>query len=1098
MSNSRNINPTQPMAYAELMAVSHFSFQMGASSPEELVQRAHALGYQALALTDHCSVAGVVRAHIKAKELGLAFIPGSTLTWPDAWRLVVLPQTLSGWSALCRLITHARTGMASGAHSGAAQRVEKAHVHLPIWSAVAPQLDDCVLILVPPRLPLDDGDAAMHAVLARLLDWKKVLPDTQRLWLGAALHQAADDDWWQQQLRWLEVQSGVPVVCVGDVRMHARSRKPLLDVVTAIGLGRTLSQSGAALTANAQMHLRRRLQLARIMPPLWLQRSVQIMQTCVFSLDDIKYRYPTESVSPGETPTQTLRRLTGAGLLQRYPNGVAPEIQQQIEHELVLIAELAYEMYFLTVHDLVRFARERGILCQGRGSAANSAVCYALGITEVDPAKSTLLFERFISRARKEPPDIDVDFEHQRREEVIQYIYQKYGRDRAAITATVMTYRPRSALRDVGKVLCVDARLVDAISKAHPGLYTREIQADLLNEGLRRAGITAASVAQYAQWHQWLALSAQLVGAPRQLGQHSGGFVLTQGRLSDLVPIENARMPERSLIQWDKDDLDAVGLLKVDVLALGMLSAIRRCLALVGQRRGLTAPLRMQDIPSEDAATYEMLCRADSVGVFQVESRAQMSMLPRLKPRCFYDLVVQVAIVRPGPIQGGMVHPYLRRRQGMESVTYPGLALKKALGRTLGVPIFQEQVMQIAMLAAGFSAEEADQLRRSMAAWKRKGGVHHFYERIVSGMLAHGYTPAFADQIFKQIEGFGEYGFPESHAASFALLVYVSAWLKRHEPACFLAAMLNSLPMGFYGPSQLVQDAQRHGVEVLPVDVAHSEWLCTVIGSTVPRVRLGLCLISGLSQAAVQRLLSARASAAFADIADLAQRSGLAQHELACLAKADAMRHLAGHRRLQWWAASAAHDGVPLLDSDVGVGVDVGVGAGVDVESDTANTDWLPAASLGEEVIQDYASTQLSLRAHPVALLRVRLTQKRLMTASVLNTYPDRRLARACGLVTVRQRPSTAKGVLFLTLEDETGQVNVVIWKDLQQQAEQRRAMMGAQLLAVYGVWQRDTDTQTGLPGQVTHLIAKRVEDVSHWLVDLNASPLIYPKHEFH
>ena len=1090
-----------PPAYAELMALSHFSFQVGASSPEALVTRASELGYSALALTDVCSVAGVVRAHVQAKQLGLTFLPGASFTWPDGWRLVALPQNITGWSALCRLITQARTGTIQGDGVSTTpedvpvdeeDRVEKGLVRMPPWPQVARQLTDCALILIPPRLPVGTPTTTLDAVAQRLTAWQTQL-STQapaRLWIGAVLHQQADDDWWQQQLKIWEIETRIPVVCVGDARMHVRAKKPLLDVVTAIGLRRPLRDCGSALVGNAQMHLRRRWHLARLVPSTWLTRSVAVMQSCRFSLDDIKYRYPTESVAPGETPTQTLARLTQAGLLMRYPSGIPERVQAQIKHELSLINDLSYEMYFLTVHDLVRFARERGILCQGRGSAANSAVCYALGITEVDPAKSTLLFERFISRARKEPPDIDVDFEHQRREEVIQYIYQKYGRDRAAITATVMTYRPRSALRDVGKALGVDERLVQAFCKAHPGMYARTIQQAALDEVLERIQMTAQTPAHYAQWLLWLDLAGQLMGAPRQLGQHSGGFVLTQGRLTDLVPIENARMPARSLIQWDKDDLDAVGLLKVDVLALGMLSAIQRCLTLVGQQRGLSGPLPIQAIPAEDPATYEMLCRADSIGVFQVESRAQMSMLPRLKPRCFYDLVVQVAIVRPGPIQGGMVHPYLRRRQGIEPVSYPGPALKQALGRTLGVPIFQEQVMQIAMLAAGFTAEEADQLRRSMAAWKRKGGVEKFYDRIVSGMVAHGYSVAFADQIFQQIQGFGEYGFPESHAASFALLVYVSAWLKRHEPACFLAAMLNSLPMGFYGPSQLVQDAQRHGVTVLPVDVVHSDWDSTV--GAHQTVRLGLNRVSGLSERGAHRLVMARSEAPFASVVDLAERAALNQSDINQLAQADALHSLAGHRRLQWWASTAAHDRVAALG-----GAATAVSA-IDAE-DAAS--WLPEASVGEAVVQDYASTALSLRAHPVGLLRDRLAAKRLMPAAVLHTYPDRRLARAAGLVTVRQRPGTAKGVLFLTLEDETGVVNVVAWQSLQAQPQQRHALMGARLLAVYGVWQRDTDVRTGEPGQVMHLIAKRVVDLSDWLSELTtleSKPLRYPTHEFH
>jgi error-prone DNA polymerase len=746
-------------------------------------------------------------------------------------------------------------------------------------------------------------------------------------------------------------------------------------------------------------------------------------------------------------------------------------VAQQVAHELALIAELRYEMYFLTVHDIVRFARGQGILCQGRGSAANSAVCYCLGVTEVDPAHSSLLFERFISRARNEPPDIDVDFEHERREEVIQYIYARYGRERAALTATVVSYRPRSALRDVGRALGVDEALIDRLAKSHHWFDGRSIK----DEEFAQAGLDP----QDRQLALWRSLVAQLLGFPRHLSQHVGGFVLTQGKLTRLVPVENAAMPDRSIIQWDKDDLDAMGLLKVDVLALGMLSAIRRCLALVGQRRG--RPLRLQDIPADDAATYDMVCAADTVGVFQIESRAQMSMLPRLRPRCFYDLVIEVAIVRPGPIQGGMVHPYLRRRQGLEPVDFPP-ALQPALARTLGVPIFQEQVMQIAMLAADFSPDEADALRRSMAAWKRRGGVHKFHDLLVQRMQAKGYTAEYAEGIFGQIVGFGEYGFPESHAASFAQLVYVSAWLKRHEPACFLAALINSQPMGFYAPSQLVQDAQRHGISVLPADVSHSDWDCTIqqlesdpnkkSGSDSNcSVRLGLCLVAGLARAVGERVVAARLAAGFASVEDLALRAGLDRGDLRALAAADALASLAGHRRQQVWDASALQPVPPLLQ-------------GVPVQEPRL---LLPAADEGQEVLLDYASTGLTLRSHPLSLLRSSLSKMKLMTAAELHGQPDGRLVRACGLVTMRQQPGTAKGVMFVTLEDETGCVNVIVWKSLRER--QRTAAVQSRLLAVYGVWQRDTESG----GEVRHLIAGHLRDLTPLLGGLSS-----PSREFH
>ena len=1083
--------------YAELMAMSHFSFQMAASSPQDMVQRAYDLGYSAIALADLCSVAGVVRAHVRAKELGMAFIPASSFAWSDGWRLVALPQDKLGWGQLCEFITLARGSGQPDALSEGLPRVDKAHVRMPSWQYAAGHLQHCVHLLIPPRLALDETctayphqlSPALSAIAQRITQWCALAGATP-VRIGAVLHQAVDDDWWQHCLWQLERATQQAVVLVGDARIHVRSSKPLLDVVNAIGLGRSVQQCGDALHANAQMHLRSRLHVSRLVPEHWLSRSVEVAQLCHFSLDHIRYQYPREVVQDApahESPAHTLTRLVQEGLCRRYTH-TPDKVQAQVSYELALITELGYEMYFLTVYDLVRFARSRGILCQGRGSAANSAVCYALGITEVDPARSVVLFERFISRARKEPPDIDVDFEHQRREEVIQYMYSKYGRHRCTIAATVMTYRPRSALRDVGKALGIEEPLIAAMSKAHPGMYARAVQDEWLDTVLSKLGMAHASAQQRAHWQLWLDLSRDLLGAPRQLGQHSGGFVLTDGPLSQLVPIENARMPHRSLIQWDKDDLDAVGLLKVDVLALGMLSAIKRCLAFMSQRYGRA--WRMQDIPSEDSATYAMLSRAQSIGVFQVESRAQMSMLPRLKPTCFYDLVVQVAIVRPGPIQGGMVHPYLRRRQGLEPVSYPSAALKEALGRTLGVPIFQEQVMQIAMLAAGFSADEADQLRRSMAAWKRKGGVHKFYERIVSGMVAHGHTVAFAEQIFKQIEGFGEYGFPESHAASFALLVYVSAWMKCHEPACFLAALLNSLPMGFYGPSQLVQDAQRQGVVVHPVDVLLSDWdcsLCSAPVDTQPAVRLGLCLASGLSASAGLRIVQARDKRVFESIEDLVARAQLDAGDIKALANADALQTLAGHRRMQLWQASVAHLHTPLLNGQA--------------SDDDINSTWqahthIAPLLLGEQIAQDYNSIGLSLKGHPVALVRAELSRMRIQTAETLQRYRNGKLAKACGLVTVRQKPGTAKGVLFITLEDETGVVNVVVWQSVQ--TRQRAVVMHAKLMAVYGVWQRDTDPTTGQPGRVCHLVAQHVVDMTAQLQTATAQDVHLAPHEFH
>jgi error-prone DNA polymerase len=766
---------------------------------------------------------------------------------------------------------------------------------------------------------------------------------------------------------------------------------------------------------------------------------------CHFSLDELRYQYPQELVPEGQTPAAWLRRLSYEGMGRRWPQGAPAGVQQQVEHELALIAELGYEHYFLTVHDIVAFARSRGILCQGRGSAANSAVCYCLGITEVDPARTAVLFERFISKERNEPPDIDVDFEHERREEVIQYLYAKYGRERAALTATVISYRPRSAIRDVGKALGFDEVALDRLAKDHWWWDSSGIA----EPRLREAGLDPDSLAV----RQLVALSGQIMGFPRHLSQHTGGFVLTRGPLSELVPIENAAMPDRTVIQWDKDDLDAMGLLKVDVLALGMLTAIRKALDFIGQRRGFD--FQLQDIPPEDPATYDMFCAADTVGVFQIESRAQQSMLPRLKPRCFYDLVIEVALVRPGPIQGGAVHPYLDRRQGRAPVDYPP-GLEAALGRTLGVPVFQEQCMQIAIIAAGFSPDEADGLRRAMAAWKRKGGLGKYERRLIDGMTERGYSLAFAQSVYEQVKGFSSYGFPESHAASFALLVYASGWIKRHHPAEFLAALLNSQPLGFYSPSQLVQDAKRHGVSVRPPDVLHSDWDCTLedTGEALPVVRLGLRLVSGLSREAAGRIVAARAQDGwFESTEDLALKAELDRQDLQQLAAADALASLSGHRRQQVWDASALRSAPRLL------------------REAPVNEDWLalPEAPEGEAIVWDYASLGLSLRRHPLALLRPLLERRRLTTAEALRQARHGQLVRYAGIVTVRQQPETASGVVFVSLEDETGVVQAIVWRHVRER--QRQVLTRSRLLLIHGTWQRE--------GEVCNLIAGHLQDLT-------------------
>ena len=1069
-------SPAPLPGYAELHCLSNFSFQRGASHPKELVARAAQLGYQALALTDECSVAGVVRAWEAAKECGLHLIVGSEFVWGDL-RLVALARDAQGWGNLCEFITAARAAAPKGQY------------HVGPGSPFS-LLQGCELLLAPCRERMDASDFVAVSACLSSARAQFGLNFDGHLWLAVELHLAPDDSLWLATLQRAGAALGLPLVAAGDVHMHARSRKPLQDVITAVQRGCSVAECGFALQPNAERHLRQRVRLAGIYPPELLAATLTVAARCTFSLGEIRYQYPLETVPPGMTPAQALAWLAQEGAMGRYPQGVPDWIAAQIRKELALIAHCQYEMYFLTVHDIVRFARSQGILCQGRGSAANSVVCYVLGITAVAPEDSHLLFERFISKERSEPPDIDVDFEHDRREEVIQYIYAKYGRERAAITAVVATYRTRSALRDVGKALAVAPALVDAFAKDHHW-FDEGIAADRLQELAQAVGVplhrhTAAL---------WLELAAQLKGFPRHLSQHVGGFVLTQGKLTRLVPVEPASMEGRSVIQWDKDDLDTMGLLKVDVLALGMLSALRRCLDLRAVLRG--ERWLLHDIPREDPATYDMICAADTVGVFQIESRAQMSMLPRLQPRVFYDLVVEVAIVRPGPIQGGMVHPYLqareRRRHG-QPLELEKPELEAALARTLGVPIFQEQVMQIAMIAAGFGPGMADDLRRSMAAWKRKGGVHRFERPLIGGMEARGYRTEFAQAIFQQMLGFGEYGFPESHAHSFALLSYASSWLKCHEPACFLAALLNSLPMGFYSASQLVQDARRHGVRVLPIDVLASHWDCTLEGPLAavpgvalpqPAVRLGLRLVSGLATAAGQRLVQIRQAlhdaavagkpgaapapalapefvpaTCFTSTEDLALRAQLSQQDLQALAAADALASLSGHRRQQMWDAAAQHT-APALWRDVPVH-----------EVPLA----LPAAHEGEEIVFDYAATGLTLRRHPLALLRPRLARWRLQTALQLHSAPNGRKVRACGIVTMRQRPGTAKGTMFVTLEDETGPVNVIVWPALVE--HWRQPLLGARLLAVEGVWQCSPHGPDG-QAVVRHLVAQRFKDLT-------------------
>lgn len=1035
--------PSPLPPYAELQCASNFSFLRGASHPEQLVARAAELGYAALAITDECSVAGVVRAHGEAKRQGLHLIVGSQFRVNDergnALRLIALAMDRDGYGNLCELITLARN------------RVDKGDYLLTAADFTSPPEDlghlrglpDCIVLLAPDYC-IDGGKLQQQAAWMRA-----TFGDRARLAL-TLLYRGHDERHKSIVLQAAEMHR-LKVAATGDVCMHVRSRKRLQDVLTAIRLGQPVARCGRGLFMNAEQHLRSRLRLANMAPPETLAEAVAIAAQCRFSLDQLRYEYPDELVPSGHTPASYLREQTWIGARKRFPAGIPANVQLQIEHELQLIAEMQYEPYFLTVYDIVSFAKSRHILCQGRGSAANSAVCYCLGITEVDPARGNLLFERFISKERNEPPDIDVDFEHQRREEVIQYIYEKYGRQRAALTGVVITYRPKSAIRDAGKALGIDAQIIDRLASSHRWWDSKEN----LHERFAECGLNAdAPLALH-----WRQVALELMGFPRHLSQHPGGFVIARDKLSRLVPIEKATMEGRSVVQWDKDDLDALGLLKIDILALGMLSALRRGLEFIAQQQA--EPFELSDIPAEDASTYAMISQADTVGVFQIESRAQMSMLPRLKPRTFYDLVIEVAIIRPGPIQGGMIHPYLRRRQGLEPVTYPSDDVKAALSRTLGVPIFQEQVMQLAMLAAGFSAGEADQLRRAMAAWKRKGGLDKFHAKLVGGMLERGYTLEFAEALFSQIEGFAEYGFPESHAASFALLAYASAWMKRHHPAAFLAALLNSQPMGFYSPSQLVQDARRHGVEVRAVDVTRSEWDATLesVRGEAPAVRLGLNIVQGLARESGWRIEEARAVRDFSDLNDLALRANLSSIDLKALAAANALQAIAGNRREAAWHAAVAAPGKGLLKA--------GSIAPDDIE--------LPAPNEAQQTVADYRSIGLTLGRHPLALLRKHLLQRRLLPADTLAHFKHGQFARACGIVTVRQRPATAKGTVFVTLEDETGVINVIVWPALVE--KQRRELLQSSLLAVYGIWQTENN--------VHHLIAKRLVDLSDLLGSL-------------
>ncbi|GLQ49174.1 error-prone DNA polymerase [Dyella flava] len=1016
--------------YAELHCLSDFSFQRGASSARELFERATDCGYAALAITDECSLAGIVRAFEASRDTKMPLIVGTEIQLSDGPKLVLLAETKQGYIALCRLITQGRRASTKGNYRlSRSDLVDGAPGTLALW--------------IPEREPDPEQGAWVKHTFG------------ERAWLAVELHRDVDDHARMSELDVLGEHLQLPRVAAGDVHMHVRSRLPLQHTMTAIRHHLGMADAGAVLFRNGERHLRRRSVLQDIYPQDWLAESVRIARRCTFSFSELKYEYPAELVPDGHTPMQWLRQLVAKGVAWRWPNGIRQDIAEKIDTELRLIEKKNYAAYFLTVYDIVHFAQGEGILCQGRGSAANSIVCYTLGVMHADPEKVDLLVERFISEERNEPPDIDIDFEHERREEVIQYIYRKYGRTRAALAATVISYRAKSAVRDVAKALGLPDDQIDKLSRILAWWDGEES----LDARLREQGFDPAA----PLLRKVLVLTAQLIGMPRHLSQHVGGFVIANAPLHELVPVENAAMPDRTIIQWDKDDLDTMGLLKVDCLALGMLTCLRKCFDLVHEQRGKR--WHIATIEHGDRDTYAMIQRADTIGVFQIESRAQMSMLPRLKPVNYYDLVIQIAIVRPGPIQGGMVHPYLRRRNGEDPVEYPSEALRPVLERTKGVPLFQEQVMKLAIVAAGYTPGQADQLRRSMAAWRRHGDMEAHRERITSGMLKNGYSEAFAAQIFEQIKGFGSYGFPESHSASFANLAYVSSWLKCHEPAAYACALLNAQPMGFYSPSQIVQDLQRHGINVRPMDVRHSDWDCTLEMDARSKgglaLRLGLRQLRGCREDVALRISNARKAQPFRDVVDLCARAGLDPRHQDLLADAGVLRGLAGHRHRALWLTSGVETSLPLFGR----------------ESPREQDIVLPLPTPLENLTADYAHSGLTLGPHPLKLLRTRLHAARFMDSRRLQKQPRDTQVRTVGLVTQRQRPQTASGVTFITIEDEFGYVNVVVWNHVAQ--SQRRPYLEARLLAVEGRWE-------AVDG-VSHLIARRLHDVSSMLSELDA-----------
>jgi len=1022
--------------YAELHCLSNFSFQRGASSAKELFERAKQHGYQALAITDECTLAGIVRAWQAARDAELPLIIGSEITLENGPKVVLLVENLQGYQALCRLITQGRRRSKKGEY-----RLLREDFLQPVQGLLALWVAD---LDQPAEVSREHGE------------WLRGIFQHD-LWLSVQLHRGPDDHLRLNTLLALARSLGIPPVASGDVHMHARGRRALQDTMTAIRHHTLVAEAGHRLFANGERHLRPRAMLAELYPVQLLAETLVIARRCTFDLGQLRYEYPHELVPAEFTPTSWLRKLTEAGARWRWPDGVPEVARQNIEKELKIIAAMKYESYFLTVHDIVNFAREQSILCQGRGSAANSTVCFVLGITELDPAKGNLLFERFISEERNEPPDIDVDFEHERREEVLQYVFRRYGRGRAALTAVASTYHGAGAVRDVARVLGLPPDQINALADC----FSRWSDSMPPVERLRECGFEPDSPVL----RRVMALTGELIGFPRHLSQHPGGFVISEHPLETLVPVENAAMADRTIIQWDKDDLDLVGLLKVDILALGMLSALRRTFDLVELHRHTRWTIAT--LPAEDRPTYEMISRADTVGVFQIESRAQMSMLPRLKPKTFYDLVIEVAIVRPGPIQGDMVHPYLRRRNGEEAVTYPSEALEEVFKRTLGVPLFQEQVMQLAIVAADYSPGEADQLRRSMAAWKRHGGLEPHRVRLSERMKEKGYPDEFIHRIFEQIKGFGSYGFPESHAASFALLTYASCWLKCHEPAAFTCALINSWPMGFYSPDQLLQDARSHHIEVRPVDVRYSDWDCSLEPVEHPdytrnlAIRMGTRMIRGFREEDARRIEQARRQRAFKDVTDLCVRADLDNRARASLADSGALRGLVGHRHRARWEIAGVEVQRPLFGDDC-------FGEEAQVV--------LPLPSVAQDLVADYDTLGTTLGPHPMALLRNKLSARRFRSSKDLLTEEHGRNFSVAGLVVGRQRPGTASGVTFVTLEDEHGMINVVVWRDLAER--QRKVLVGSQLLQVFGKF----EYQKG----VRHIIAQRMFDLTPLLTGLD------------